>query len=253
MRIRNPDIAAADKVQCLIDALNNCTPVVNVIQCHLTIISLAHSVGMYKVAYEYCDALLSRGSPLIKQKDNLYLTVATPERSTLVTLRSHLFAAMCHASSSSASAPASAFSLASASTLVFPTWMTRPTVYAALDAAETVTVSLKALSESADAVSAYTTWKVQMVSAEGQLKQAQAQAQAQSPAAASVAVSQPDSKAAGKASGKASGDCAICLELRPLMAFVPCGHVCCCTTCSGKVSKCPLCMAPIASKIKLFF
>lgn len=48
-----------------------------------------------------------------------------------------------------------------------------------------------------------------------------------------------------------SSECVVCFDVRPLLVFVPCGHVCCCSGCSQDVSQCPLCRADIESKLSI--
>lgn len=47
-------------------------------------------------------------------------------------------------------------------------------------------------------------------------------------------------------------ECCICLDAPPSVAFLPCGHVCCCAKC-GIVSICPMCRGNIAQTVKLYF
>ena len=52
---------------------------------------------------------------------------------------------------------------------------------------------------------------------------------------------------------KTDGDCVVCLDtIQAKIAFIPCGHVCCCSNCSKKMRKCPLCRAVVQSSIKVF-
>ncbi|XP_010512712.1 PREDICTED: E3 ubiquitin-protein ligase SPL1-like isoform X2 [Camelina sativa] len=46
--------------------------------------------------------------------------------------------------------------------------------------------------------------------------------------------------------------CVICLEHKNDAAFVKCGHVCCCLTCSSHVKACPLCRRPIEQVLKIY-
>lgn len=55
---------------------------------------------------------------------------------------------------------------------------------------------------------------------------------------------------AGVASGGAS--CVVCLEAHPVMACVPCGHVCACVKCAAPIKKCPICRAD-STLMRLFF
>jgi hypothetical protein len=48
--------------------------------------------------------------------------------------------------------------------------------------------------------------------------------------------------------------CAICLDKENNILFLPCAHLCCCSTCgeNKKVTKCPLCRVKIKSKVVCF-
>uniref|UniRef100_A0A803NRB4 RING-type E3 ubiquitin transferase n=1 Tax=Cannabis sativa TaxID=3483 RepID=A0A803NRB4_CANSA len=46
--------------------------------------------------------------------------------------------------------------------------------------------------------------------------------------------------------------CVICLEQDYNAVFVPCGHMCCCTTCSSQLTNCPLCRRRIDQVVKTF-
>ncbi|KAG2697187.1 hypothetical protein I3843_07G093500 [Carya illinoinensis] len=46
--------------------------------------------------------------------------------------------------------------------------------------------------------------------------------------------------------------CVICLEEEYNAVFVPCGHMCCCTTCSWHLTNCPLCRRRIEQVVKTF-
>ncbi|XP_050238856.1 E3 ubiquitin-protein ligase SP1 isoform X2 [Mercurialis annua] len=46
--------------------------------------------------------------------------------------------------------------------------------------------------------------------------------------------------------------CVICLEHEYNAVFIPCGHMCCCTTCSSHLSNCPLCRRRIEQVVKTF-
>lgn len=46
--------------------------------------------------------------------------------------------------------------------------------------------------------------------------------------------------------------CVICLEQEYNSVFVPCGHMCCCTTCSSHLTNCPLCRRRIEQSVKTF-
>ncbi|KAF8394472.1 hypothetical protein HHK36_020680 [Tetracentron sinense] len=46
--------------------------------------------------------------------------------------------------------------------------------------------------------------------------------------------------------------CVICLEQEYNAVFVPCGHMCCCITCSAHLTKCPLCRRHIDQVVRTF-
>ncbi|KAH7577491.1 hypothetical protein ACOSP7_001587 [Xanthoceras sorbifolium] len=46
--------------------------------------------------------------------------------------------------------------------------------------------------------------------------------------------------------------CVICLEQDYNAVFVPCGHMCCCTTCSSHLTNCPLCRRRIEQVVRTF-
>ncbi|XP_070003777.1 E3 ubiquitin-protein ligase SP1 isoform X1 [Nicotiana sylvestris] len=46
--------------------------------------------------------------------------------------------------------------------------------------------------------------------------------------------------------------CVICLEQEYNSVFVPCGHMCCCMTCSSHLTNCPLCRRRIDQVVKTF-
>lgn len=46
--------------------------------------------------------------------------------------------------------------------------------------------------------------------------------------------------------------CVICLEQEYNAVFVPCGHMCCCITCSSHLTNCPLCRQRINQVVKTF-
>lgn len=46
-------------------------------------------------------------------------------------------------------------------------------------------------------------------------------------------------------------ECVICLDLAVQMLFIPCGHLCCCFNCQISLIECPMCRAPIESRIKV--
>ncbi|XP_029166141.1 E3 ubiquitin-protein ligase LRSAM1-like isoform X2 [Nylanderia fulva] len=47
-------------------------------------------------------------------------------------------------------------------------------------------------------------------------------------------------------------ECVICLDLQCEVIFLPCGHLCCCSTCADKVSAgCPMCRSSIERKVRI--
>ncbi|VDL62221.1 unnamed protein product [Hymenolepis diminuta] len=46
-------------------------------------------------------------------------------------------------------------------------------------------------------------------------------------------------------------ECCICQNAQCSIIFLPCGHVCCCVTCSAKVSQCPLCRVIVQQRVQL--
>ncbi|KAJ0979661.1 hypothetical protein J5N97_015135 [Dioscorea zingiberensis] len=46
--------------------------------------------------------------------------------------------------------------------------------------------------------------------------------------------------------------CVICLVQEYNAVFVPCGHMCCCTTCSSQLTSCPLCRRRIEQVVRTF-
>jgi len=46
--------------------------------------------------------------------------------------------------------------------------------------------------------------------------------------------------------------CVVCLDERRVIAFVPCGHISCCSWCSQQVHACPVCRGVIESTLKVF-
>jgi len=50
-----------------------------------------------------------------------------------------------------------------------------------------------------------------------------------------------------------TNSCVICLDQKPNMTFIPCGHVATCELCSSQVQSCPICRETIVNKQKLYF
>lgn len=47
-------------------------------------------------------------------------------------------------------------------------------------------------------------------------------------------------------------DCAVCLVAPRTVAYVPCGHVACCSECAPRMAQCPLCKEQIQKRIPIF-
>lgn len=52
--------------------------------------------------------------------------------------------------------------------------------------------------------------------------------------------------------GSKTSDCSICLSTTANVVFVPCGHMCVCSSCSKAVDKCPMCRSTITVKQKVY-
>ncbi|XP_051513454.1 E3 ubiquitin-protein ligase LRSAM1-like isoform X2 [Myxocyprinus asiaticus] len=52
--------------------------------------------------------------------------------------------------------------------------------------------------------------------------------------------------------GPSSSECVVCMEHESQMIFLPCGHVCCCQTCSDALQSCPLCRSSISQRVRLY-
>jgi len=48
-----------------------------------------------------------------------------------------------------------------------------------------------------------------------------------------------------------STECVVCLERKCDIIFLPCGHLCSCSSCEPDLSSCPLCRAPILQRVKI--
>ena len=48
-------------------------------------------------------------------------------------------------------------------------------------------------------------------------------------------------------------DCVVCLDNERTYAIVPCGHLCVCGGCVGRVKECPICRGRIQSILKIYF
>jgi len=44
--------------------------------------------------------------------------------------------------------------------------------------------------------------------------------------------------------------CVICLDAPRAVAFVPCGHMCCCPSCASSMDVCPLCRGPVSGRLE---
>jgi hypothetical protein len=56
--------------------------------------------------------------------------------------------------------------------------------------------------------------------------------------------------------GKAAADtaCVVCLSKPPIIAFVPCGHLCCCPACAGPLQQrvCPVCRTRVTDAVRIY-
>ena len=50
----------------------------------------------------------------------------------------------------------------------------------------------------------------------------------------------------------ASMKCHVCLERELQVAFIPCGHVCCCGVCAPPLDKCPVCRSDFEEKKRIY-
>ncbi|XP_070532119.1 E3 ubiquitin-protein ligase LRSAM1-like [Ptychodera flava] len=48
-----------------------------------------------------------------------------------------------------------------------------------------------------------------------------------------------------------NAECVICMDRMSSMAFMPCGHVCCCYQCASPIDSCPMCRTTITMKVIL--
>lgn len=49
-----------------------------------------------------------------------------------------------------------------------------------------------------------------------------------------------------------NSECVVCMEFESQVIFLPCGHVCCCQTCSDALQSCPLCRGSISQRVRLY-
>ncbi|XP_052412820.1 E3 ubiquitin-protein ligase LRSAM1 [Carassius gibelio] len=47
-------------------------------------------------------------------------------------------------------------------------------------------------------------------------------------------------------------ECVVCMEHVSQVIFLPCGHVCCCQTCSAALQSCPLCRGSVSQRVRLY-
>ncbi|XP_051957614.1 E3 ubiquitin-protein ligase LRSAM1 [Xyrauchen texanus] len=62
----------------------------------------------------------------------------------------------------------------------------------------------------------------------------------------------PETPTSPNADGPSSSECVVCMEHESQMIFLPCGHVCCCQTCSDALQSCPLCRGSISQRVRLY-
>ncbi|KAG8229619.1 hypothetical protein J437_LFUL002344 [Ladona fulva] len=46
-------------------------------------------------------------------------------------------------------------------------------------------------------------------------------------------------------------ECAVCMDKECEVIFIPCGHMCCCISCSEKFTECPMCRGNVEQKIRV--
>ncbi|KAM5146828.1 E3 ubiquitin-protein ligase LRSAM1 isoform 2-T3 [Mantella aurantiaca] len=49
-----------------------------------------------------------------------------------------------------------------------------------------------------------------------------------------------------------NAECVVCMEQEAQSIFIPCGHVCCCTSCGDALRACPLCRGDITQRIRIY-
>uniref|UniRef100_A0A9J7ZKB9 Leucine rich repeat and sterile alpha motif containing 1 n=1 Tax=Cyprinus carpio carpio TaxID=630221 RepID=A0A9J7ZKB9_CYPCA len=49
-----------------------------------------------------------------------------------------------------------------------------------------------------------------------------------------------------------SSECVVCMEHESQVIFLPCGHVCCCQTCSDALQSCPMCRGTVSQRVRLY-
>lgn len=47
-------------------------------------------------------------------------------------------------------------------------------------------------------------------------------------------------------------ECKVCLSYAARIAFMPCGHLCCCSDCSKNLTKCPVCRHNIVHRMVIY-
>ncbi|XP_019055920.1 PREDICTED: E3 ubiquitin-protein ligase SP1-like isoform X2 [Nelumbo nucifera] len=70
--------------------------------------------------------------------------------------------------------------------------------------------------------------------------------------AAAAQRSGQDSEGSNGKAENGSDKCVICLEQEYNAVFVPCGHMCCCTSCFSHLTNCPLCRRRIEQIVRTF-
>ncbi|XP_018414869.1 PREDICTED: E3 ubiquitin-protein ligase LRSAM1 isoform X2 [Nanorana parkeri] len=71
-----------------------------------------------------------------------------------------------------------------------------------------------------------------------------------SPAASGVSPTAPTELLPDVASS--NSECVVCMEQEAQSIFIPCGHVCCCSSCGDALQACPLCRSNIAQRIRIY-
>lgn len=55
-----------------------------------------------------------------------------------------------------------------------------------------------------------------------------------------------------KSKPKEDTGCVICMDKAAMMAFIPCGHLCCCSGCAVSVKECPICRCEKQGQLRVF-
>lgn len=47
--------------------------------------------------------------------------------------------------------------------------------------------------------------------------------------------------------------CVVCVDAKRNVAFVPCGHQCCCQGCGDQLTECPICKHAVTRRMRIFY